>query len=159
MNWSYIPIPYVTRSYSLRNFGKTDQFVGFSEYYSSFSCPTFAAIKTNKEMKRILTIICAIAFSGVALSAQNNVDNNCEQSQKPAYMVNVGYNRGYRADVDSYRIALNTHPLRTISSVTAPKKIPMSFQVITFLSIVASGSERPTTAIMNEMAVPRATPF
>ena len=25
-------------------------------------------------MKRILTIICAIAFSGVALSAQNNAD-------------------------------------------------------------------------------------
>ena len=27
-------------------------------------------------MKRILTIICAIAFSGVALSAQNNADTN-----------------------------------------------------------------------------------
>lgn len=40
-------------------------------------------------MKRILTIICAIAFSGVALSAQNNADNNCEKSQKPAYMINV----------------------------------------------------------------------
>ena len=51
-------------------------------------------------MKRILTIICALAFSGVALSAQNNADNICEKSQKPAYMVNVGYNRGYRADIE-----------------------------------------------------------
>ena len=51
-------------------------------------------------MKRILTIICAIAFSGVALSAQNNADNIYEKSQKPAYMVNVGYNRGYRADIE-----------------------------------------------------------
>ena len=51
-------------------------------------------------MKKIITIICAIAFSGVALSAQNNADNIYEKSQKPAYMVNVGYNRGYRADVE-----------------------------------------------------------
>lgn len=46
-------------------------------------------------MKRFLTIIFAIAFSGVALSAQNNAD-----TLKPAYMVNVGYNRGYRADIE-----------------------------------------------------------
>ena len=75
-------------------------------------------------MKRILTIICAIAFSGAALSAQNdtiNVSRNgtdtlviivkekksakkeqrlAEKSQKPAYMINVGYNRGYRADIE-----------------------------------------------------------
>lgn len=51
-------------------------------------------------MKKIITIICAIAFSGVALSAQNNEDNIYEKSQKPAYMVNVGYNRCYRADVE-----------------------------------------------------------
>ena len=81
-------------------------------------------------MKRILTIICAIAFSGAALSAQNNTDtikvrrNNsdtlviivkekqsvdreakkeerlAEKAQKPAYMINVGYNRGYRADIE-----------------------------------------------------------
>ena len=51
-------------------------------------------------MKKIITIICAIAFSGVALSAQNNADNIYEKSQKPAYMVNEGYNRGYRADVE-----------------------------------------------------------
>ena len=79
-------------------------------------------------MKRILTIICAIAFSGAALSAQNdtiNVSRNgtdtlviivkekksvdrqakkeqrlAEKAQKPAYMINVGYNRGYRADIE-----------------------------------------------------------
>ena len=77
-------------------------------------------------MKRILTIICAIAFSGAALSAQNNPDTIkvcrndsdtlviivkekqsakkeqrlAEKAQKPAYMVNVGYNRGYRADIE-----------------------------------------------------------
>ena len=33
--------------------------------------------------------MCAIAFSGAALFAQ-----------KPAYMVNVGYEKGYRADVE-----------------------------------------------------------
>ena len=77
-------------------------------------------------MKRILTIICAIAFSGAALSAQNNADTirvnrngadtlviivkekqsakkelrHAENAQKPAYMVNVGYNRGYHADIE-----------------------------------------------------------
>ena len=81
-------------------------------------------------MKRILTIICAIAFSGAALLAQNNADTIrvnrngsdtlviivkekqlidrqakkeqrlAEKDQRPAYMVNVGYNRGYRADIE-----------------------------------------------------------
>ena len=81
-------------------------------------------------MKRILTIICAIVFSGVALSAQNKVDTIkvnrngsdtlvivvkseqtidrqakneqrlAEKAQKPVYMVNEGYNRGYRADIE-----------------------------------------------------------
>ena len=79
-------------------------------------------------MKRILTIICAIAFSGAALLAQNDtikvsrngsdtlvivvkekqsIDRQArkeqrlsEKAQKPAYMINVGYNRGYRADIE-----------------------------------------------------------
>ena len=81
-------------------------------------------------MKRFLTIICAIAFSGAALSAQNNADTIkvsrngsdtlviivkekqavdrqakkeqrlAEKAKKPAYMVNEGYNRGYRADIE-----------------------------------------------------------
>ena len=79
-------------------------------------------------MKRILTIICAIAFTGAALSAQNDtikvsrngsdtlvivvkekqsIDRQArkeqrlsEKAQKPAYMINVGYNRGYRADIE-----------------------------------------------------------
>ena len=81
-------------------------------------------------MKRFLTIFCAIAFSGAALSAQNNADTIkvnrngsdtlviivkeklsidrqakkeqrlAEKAQKPAYMINVGYNRDYRADIE-----------------------------------------------------------
>ena len=75
-------------------------------------------------MKRILTIICAIAFSGAALSAQNDtikVSRNesdtlviivkekksakkelrlAEQALKPSYMINEGYDRGYRADIE-----------------------------------------------------------
>ena len=81
-------------------------------------------------MKRFLTIFCAIAFSGVALSAQNNADTIrvirdesdtlviivkekkavdrqakkeqrlAEKAQKPAYMINVGYTIGYRADIE-----------------------------------------------------------
>lgn len=81
-------------------------------------------------MKRIWTIICAIAFSGAALSAQNTTDTIkvnrngadtlviivkdkqgvdrqarkeqrlAEKAQRPAYMVNTGYVRGYRADIE-----------------------------------------------------------
>ena len=81
-------------------------------------------------MKRFLTIFCAIAFSGAALSAQNNADTIrvirdesdtlviivkekkavdrqakkqqrlAEKAQKPAHMINVGYTRGYRADIE-----------------------------------------------------------
>ena len=70
-----------------------------------------------------MTIICAITFSGAAFSAQNNVDTikvnrnesdtlviilkekqsidrQAKKEQKPAYMINVGYNRGYRADIE-----------------------------------------------------------
>ena len=77
-----------------------------------------------------MTIICAIAFSGAALSAQNNADTIkvsrnesdtlviivkekpsidreakkeqrlAKKAQKPAYMINVGYERGYRADIE-----------------------------------------------------------
>ena len=80
-------------------------------------------------MKRFLTIFCAIAFSGAALSAQNNADTIrvnrnesdtlviivkekqsdrqpkkeqklAEKAQRLTYMINVGYNRGYRADIE-----------------------------------------------------------
>ena len=77
-------------------------------------------------MKRILTNICAIALSGAALSAQNNADTirvnrnesdtlvnivkekqsaknelrHAEKDQRQAFMVNVGYDRGYRADIE-----------------------------------------------------------
>ena len=46
-----------------------------------------------------------------------------------------------------------------MNKATVPKKIPISFHVITFLSIVASGSESPTTYIMNDIAVPKCYPF
>ena len=79
-------------------------------------------------MRRILTIICAIAFSGAALSAQNDTikvsrdgadtlviiikdrqsiarqarkeERLAEKAHKSAYMINVGYDRGYRADIE-----------------------------------------------------------
>ena len=80
-------------------------------------------------MKRFLTIFCAIAFSGAALSAQNNADTIrvsryesdtlviivkekqsdrqpkkeqklAEKALRPTYMINVGYNRGYRGDIE-----------------------------------------------------------
>ena len=81
-------------------------------------------------MKRFITIFCAIAFSGAALSAQNNADTIrvnrnesdtlviivkekqsidrqakkgqrlAEKALKPDYMANVSYNRGYRADIE-----------------------------------------------------------
>ena len=79
-------------------------------------------------MKRILTIICAIAFSGAVLSAQNDtikvsrdgadtlviivkekpsIDREAKKeqrlakkAQKPAYMINAGYEMGYRADIE-----------------------------------------------------------
>ena len=81
-------------------------------------------------MIRFLTIFCAIAFSGAALSAQNNADTIrvsrnesdtlviivkekpsidreakkeqrlAKKAQKPAYMINVGYERGYCADIE-----------------------------------------------------------
>ena len=46
-----------------------------------------------------------------------------------------------------------------MKKVTTPKKIAINFQVITFLSIVASGIESPTTAIIKAMAVPIGIPF
>ena len=42
---------------------------------------------------------------------------------------------------------------------TTPKKMTINFHVITFLSIVASGMDKPTTAIINAMAVPMGIPF
>ncbi len=80
-------------------------------------------------MKRFLTVFCAISFSGAVLSAQSTADTVkvgrndsdtlvviikekpaldrqaakekklAEKAQRPPYMVNVGYKRGYRADI------------------------------------------------------------
>ena len=61
--------------------------------------------------------------------------------------------------INHHSTALNTQPLRMMKSVTVPKKMPMSFHVITFLRSVASGNDSPTTPIIKAMAVPRATPF
>ena len=46
-----------------------------------------------------------------------------------------------------------------INKVTVPKNIPIIFMDITFLSKVASGSDNPTVAIINAMAVPMGTPL
>lgn len=42
---------------------------------------------------------------------------------------------------------------------TTPKKIPINLKVMTFLSSIASGKERPTTPIINAIAVPNGIPF
>ena len=46
-----------------------------------------------------------------------------------------------------------------MKKATVPKNIAISRHVITFFSKVASGSERPTTAIMKAMAVPIGIPL
>ena len=46
-----------------------------------------------------------------------------------------------------------------IQSVTTPKKIPINLKVITFFRSIASGKERPTTPIINAMAVPNGIPL
>lgn len=46
-----------------------------------------------------------------------------------------------------------------MKKATVPKKIPISFHVITFLSKVASGNDSPTTAIIKAMAVPIGIPL
>ena len=44
-------------------------------------------------------------------------------------------------------------------SVTTPKNIPINFKVITFLSSIASGRDKPTTPIIKAMAVPKGIPL
>ena len=46
-----------------------------------------------------------------------------------------------------------------INSVTVVKNTTMSRHVITFFSRVASGSDKPTTAIIKAIAVPKGIPF
>ena len=54
---------------------------------------------------------------------------------------------------------MNTYPDIIIQSATTAKNIPISLNDITFFKSIASGSERPTTAIINAMAVPKGIPF
>ena len=46
-----------------------------------------------------------------------------------------------------------------MKKVTTAKNIPISFHVMTFFNIVASGIESPITDIINAMAVPSGMPF
>ena len=46
-----------------------------------------------------------------------------------------------------------------MKNATVPKKMPMRRQLITFLSSVASGNDRPTTPIIKAMAVPIGIPL
>ena len=46
-----------------------------------------------------------------------------------------------------------------MQSVTTPKKIPISFKVITFFKSIASGRDKPTTPIIKAIAVPKGIPF
>lgn len=43
--------------------------------------------------------------------------------------------------------------------VMVPKKIPINFHFMTFFNKVASGRDKPTTAIIKAMAVPSGTPL
>ena len=54
---------------------------------------------------------------------------------------------------------LNRYPEIMIKRATTEKKMAMSLKVITFLSKVASGIDKPTTAIIKAMAVPMGIPF
>jgi hypothetical protein len=45
LDWSDLPKCYARIYYPILSFGKTDQSIGFSEKFSSFSCYTFAAVK------------------------------------------------------------------------------------------------------------------
>ena len=54
---------------------------------------------------------------------------------------------------------LNKYPVNVIAKNRIPTKIISSFNLMTFLSIIISGSERPITAIMNARAVPIAIPL
>ena len=58
-----------------------------------------------------------------------------------------------------YSTKLNKYPEMIMSSVTTPKKIPINRQVITFFNIVASGIDKPITAIIKAMAVPSGIPL
>ena len=46
VDWSDMPMNYAIIYFLILSFGKSDQFVGFSEKYSSFFCHTFAAVKS-----------------------------------------------------------------------------------------------------------------
>ena len=54
---------------------------------------------------------------------------------------------------------LNKYPEKMMQSVTTPKKMAISFRVITFFKSIASGNDSPTTPIINAMAVPKGIPF
>lgn len=46
-----------------------------------------------------------------------------------------------------------------MNTVIVPKKIPINRQVMTFFNNVASGSDKPTTAIIKANAVPTGIPL
>jgi len=54
---------------------------------------------------------------------------------------------------------LNTYPEKMMQSVTTPKKMAISFKVITFFKSMASGNDKPTTPIIKAIAVPKGIPF
>ena len=53
---------------------------------------------------------------------------------------------------------LNIYPEMMMQTTTTPKKMAMSFKVITFFKSIASGKERPTTPIIKAIAVPNGIP-
>ena len=76
-------------------------------------------------MKRILTIFCAIEFSGAVLSALSSA----EKTHRPVYMVNVGHDRGYRADITNTGIRTFANPAVGIDIARFSLKVGYEYQL------------------------------
>ena len=59
---------------------------------------------------------------------------------------------------EPYSRILKIYPEKIIQTVTTPKNMKINFILITFLSKVASGIDKPTTAIINARDVPKGIP-
>lgn len=62
-------------------------------------------------------------------------------------------------DFTVYNMVLKKYPEMIMHSVTTPKKMAISFKVITFFKSIAFGKENPTTPIIKAMAVPNGIPL
>ena len=106
----------------------------------------FVKKRIKKQKKYNLLIFCIVCKRKIGIIAERHAETYKGATEEEGLKL-------------SYKNRLNSHPLKIMETATVPKNTPISFHVIAFLSMVASGSERPTTAIMKAMEVPSATPF